>query len=353
MSSVSSAVYPSKKAGLKQFVQSLPKTELHIHIEGALEPELMFSLAQKHGMQLPYDSVEALRAAYDFEDLQSFLDLYYAGAAVLVDEEDFFALTQAYLKRVAKDNVVHVEIFFDPQTHTERGVAMGTIIAGITSALEWGERTYGISYKLIMCFLRHLSEEDAIQTWQQAQPYLEFIDGVGLDSGEKGNPPEKFKHVFAQVREAGLPVVAHAGEEGPAAYIRGAVEVLAVSRIDHGVRCVEDPLLVAELAESRMPLTVCPLSNQKLQVYPDLSKHNLKYLLDKGICVMINSDDPAYFGGYVNDNFDAIIEALDLSESDVRELVINGFEASWLEEPLKMAYIKQVQETKFEPELYS
>jgi adenosine deaminase len=328
---------------LKRLANKLPKTELHLHIEGSLEPELLFELAQRNNITLTYADVAEVRAAYQFSDLQSFLDIYYAGAAVLITEQDFFDLTRAYLERADADNVVHVEIFFDPQTHTERGVDIGVVIAGLRRGLLWGEATFGITNKLIMCFLRHLEEQDAFTVWEQALPYLQEIDGVGLDSGERGNPPEKFKNIYAAVREAGLPVVAHAGEEGPAEYVRSAVDVLKVSRIDHGVRCIEDPLLVAELAEARMPLTVCPLSNQKLQVYPDLADHTLKFLLDKGLCVMVNSDDPAYFGGYVNANFDACIEALPLTEMDIRQLAKNSFEASWLPESVKADYISQIE----------
>ena len=315
---------------IDDFIRGIPKTELHLHIEGTLEPELMFALAGKHGVKLPYASVAELRAAYQFDDLQSFLDLYYAGAAVLRDEDDFHALTIAYLKRAHADGVVHVEIFFDPQTHTERGVAFATALNGIRRALADGERDFGITHRLILCFLRHLSAEAAMQTLEQALPYKESIAAVGLDSSERGHPPAKFEAVFARARREGFLAVAHAGEEGPPAYIVEALDLLKVERIDHGVRCEEDPALVERLARTRVPLTVCPLSNVKLRVYQRIEDHNLKRLLDRGLCVTVNSDDPAYFGGYVGANFIAVQRGLGLTKDDIRALAANSIEASFL-----------------------
>jgi adenosine deaminase len=314
---------------LRDFIVSLPKAELHLHIEGTLEPEMLFDLAQRNGIVLPYANVDEVRAAYNFADLQAFLDLYYAGAAVLVSEEDFFDLTWAYLERAKADGVVHVEIFFDPQTHTERGIEFACVLNGISRALKLGELYLGITHRLIMCFLRHLSEESALETLDQARPYLQFIDGVGLDSGERGNPPAKFARAFQAARELGLRAVAHAGEEGPAGNICDALELLGVERIDHGVNAVDDAELVEYLATHRIPLTMCPLSNQRLQVTPDLSKHPLKRLMDDGVLVTVNSDDPAYFGGYVADNYVAIAEALNLSEAEIVQLAENSLLASW------------------------
>jgi len=309
---------------------AMPKAELHIHIEGSLEPELIFALSARNGVALPYASVEALRAAYAFTDLQSFLDIYYAGASVLLNEEDFFDLGLAYFRRAAADHVVHAELFFDPQTHTERGVPMKTVIDGLARACETAQRELGISALLILCFLRHLSEEAAFATLDDALPYLDRIVGVGLDSSERGHPPEKFARVFARCRALGLRLVAHAGEEGPPAYIWSALDVLHVERIDHGVRCVEDPALVARLAAERTPLTVCPLSNVKLCVYKTMAEHDLPALLDAGLCATVNSDDPAYFGGYLNQNFLATFEALpQLTARDAHALARNSFEASF------------------------
>ena len=309
---------------------AMPKAELHMHIEGSLEPELIFALAERNGVALPYANVEALRAAYAFTDLQSFLDIYYAGASVLLQEEDFFDMGMAYLRRAAADNVVHAELFFDPQTHTERGVPIRTVIDGLTRACETARRELGVSALLILCFLRHLSEEAAFTTLAEALPYREQFIGVGLDSSERGHPPEKFARVFARCRELGLRLVAHAGEEGPPASIWSALDVLHVERIDHGVRCVEDPALVARLAAERMPLTVCPLSNIKLCVYPTMAQHQLPALLAAGLCATINSDDPAYFGGYVNQNYLATFEALpQLTAQHAHQLASNSFEASF------------------------
>lgn len=314
---------------LREYVVSLPKAELHVHIEGTLEPEMMFSLAQRNGIEIPFSNAEEVRAAYDFADLQAFLDLYYAGAAVLITDEDFFDLTWAYLERAKADGVVHVEIFFDPQAHTGRGVELGIVLNGITRALKLGELELGITHRLIMCFLRHLSEDDALTALQEAKPYLQFIDGVGLDSGEQGNPPAKFERAFHAAHELGLRAVAHAGEEGPAGNVTDALELLMVERIDHGVNAIDDDALVERLATHRIPLTMCPLSNQRLQVTPDLREHPLKRLMEAGVLVTVNSDDPAYFGGYVADNYVAIAEALGLSEEEIAQLAENSLLASW------------------------
>lgn len=315
---------------IDDLIRILPKAELHLHIEGSLEPEMMFRLAERNHIKLPYANVETLRAAYQFEDLQSFLDLYYSGASVLITEQDFYDLTWAYCERAHADKVVHAEIFFDPQTHTARGIAFATVLDGISRALADAHRKLGMTSRLIMCFLRHLSEEDGFATLETALPYLERLHGVGLDSGEKGNPPTKFARLFERCRALGLPAVAHAGEEGPASYIVDALDILKVKRIDHGVRCSEDPELVHRLAHEKVPLTVCPLSNLKLNVVTRLDAHNLRDLLHAGVCVTVNSDDPAYFGGYLNDNLLACRASLDLNDDDVVQLVMNSFEASWL-----------------------
>ena len=312
-------------------IATLPKIELHLHIEGSLEPELMFELAARNSVALPWDSVEAVREAYRFSDLQSFLDIYYAGASVLITEKDFYDLTWAYLERCRSDKVRHTEIFFDPQTHTDRGIAFDTVVRGFTRALDDGREQLGISSHLILCFLRHLSAEAAMATLEEALPWRERIIGIGLDSSEKGHPPEKFKAVFDRAREEGFLTVAHAGEEGPAEYIRQALDLLKVRRIDHGVRCVEDPELVTRLAAEQIPLTVCPLSNVKLCVFDRLEDHNLKELLHAGVCVTLNSDDPAYFGGYIGENFSATAEALDLSLNDLERLARNAVQAAFLD----------------------
>lgn len=313
-----------------QFIAGLPKLELHLHIEGSLEPELMFELGRRNGVPLPWPDVASVRAAYDFDCLQSFLDLYYRGASVLITEQDFFVLTWAYLERCAADKVVHVEIFFDPQTHTARGIPFATVLGGIERALQTGEKEFGISWRLIMSFLRHLSEEEAFATLAQAEPFLARIHGIGLDSGEKGNPPSKFARVFARCRELGLPVVAHAGEEGPADYIWQAINELQVCRIDHGVRSADDPELLRYLADTRLPLTVCPLSNTRLKVFGNMAQHNVLRLLEQGLCVTINSDDPAYFGGYMGANFAALADGLGATMSQLCRLSLNAVEASWL-----------------------
>jgi adenine deaminase len=324
---------------------AMPKAELHIHIEGSLEPELIFRLAERNGVRLPYASVEALRAAYAFTDLQSFLDIYYAGASVLLKEEDFFEMAWAYLERAAADNVVHAEIFFDPQTHTERGVPIETVIRGLHHACRRAHAELGSSATLILCFLRHLSEEAALATLDEALPYRDRFIGVGLDSSERGHPPEKFARVFAKARAHGLHVVAHAGEEGPPAYIESALDVLQVERIDHGVRALESPPLVARLAQSRVPLTVCPLSNVKLCVFPQMASHNLTALLDAGLCVTINSDDPAYFGGYVHQNYLEAFAALPaLTRADAYRLAKNSFEAAFVDAQRKAAWTARLDE---------
>jgi len=317
-------------SSIDSFIRGIPKAELHLHIEGTLEPELMFALAARHGVALPYASVEELRAAYQFDSLQSFLDLYYAGAAVLRDEEDFHALTMAYLRRAHADGVVHVEIFFDPQTHTGRGIPFATVLNGIRRALLDGEAEFGISHRLILCFLRHLSADDAMRTLEQGLAYKDAIVAVGLDSSERGHPPSKFVEVFDRARREGFLTVAHAGEEGPPAYIVEALDLLKVSRIDHGVRCEEDAALVERLVRDRIPLTVCPLSNVKLCVYGNIEQHNLKRLLDRGLCVTVNSDDPAYFGGYVAENYLAVQRGLGLDKAGIAVLAANSIEASFL-----------------------
>jgi adenine deaminase len=313
---------------MKDFIQRLPKAELHLHIEGTLEPELMFERARRNGITLPYASVDALRRAYDFADLQSFLDLYYQGAAVLQTREDFRDMTLAYFRKAASQNVKYAEIFFDPQTHTQRGIPFDTVIQGIHDAQEAASRDLGLESKLILCFLRHLSEEDAQRTLDEALPYVDWLIAVGLDSSEVGHPPRKFANVFARAREAGLLAVAHAGEEGPPEYIEEALDILGVRRIDHGVRCLENPRLVDRLVAEQIPLTVCPLSNVKLRVFDTMRDHNLRKMLEHGLKVSINSDDPAYFGGYVNENYLAAAEALDLTEEELERIARNGFDSA-------------------------
>jgi adenosine deaminase len=327
-----------------ELARVLPKAELHLHIEGSLEPELIFALAQRNGVSLPYASVEALRAAYAFTDLQSFLDIYYAGASVLLHEADFYDMAWAYFERAHADHIIHVELFFDPQTHTGRGVPMAAVIQGLSRACADALPRLGISASLILCFLRHLSEEDAFATLEAALPHREHFIGVGLDSSELGHPPEKFERVFARCRALGLHVVAHAGEEGPPEYMWQAIDLLKVERIDHGVACLQDPLLVAELAHTRLPLTVCPLSNLKLRVVNDLREHPLKRMLDAGLCVTVNADDPAYFGGYLNANFVQTVDALGLSRDEVITLARNSFEASFLDAARRGACLQQLSQ---------
>ena len=323
---------------LQDVLQQMPKAELHIHIEGSLEPELIFELAQRNGVALAYESVESLRKAYAFDNLQSFLDIYYAGASVLLKEQDFYDMTMAYLQRAARDNVRHAEIFFDPQTHTARGVPFETVINGIWRACQDGP----ISASLIMCFLRHLSEDDALATLDEALPFRDKIIGVGLDSSEVGHPPEKFCRVFERCRQLGLHLVAHAGEEGPPEYIETALDLLNVERIDHGVRCLESPVLTERLAREQIALTVCPLSNIKLRVFEHMGQHNLLELLDAGLAATVNSDDPAYFGGYMNDNFLAAFDALPLGLSHAHRLARNSFNASFLEPEAKRAFVEEL-----------
>ena len=329
---------------MDSFIKHLPKVELHLHIEGTLEPELMFQLAKRNNVSIPFDNPDQVRGAYQFHNLQSFLDIYYQGANVLIHEQDFYDLTWAYLLKCQQDNVVHTEIFFDPQTHTERGIAFEVIISGITQALNQAEQELGISSQLNMCFLRHLDEDSAFETLKQALPYKDKIIAVGLDSSEKGNPPEKFKHVFQEAINQGFLTVAHAGEEGPAQNISDALSLLGITRIDHGVRCVEDEDLMEQLIAKRTPLTVCPLSNTKLKVFNTMQEHNIVELLRKGLCVTINSDDPAYFGGYMNDNFLAIANAHPLTKNELAQFSINAVEASFISPHAKEDLIAQVRQ---------
>ena len=315
---------------MKSFIERMPKAELHLHIEGTLEPELMFELASRNRIGLPYKTPQEVKKAYQFSDLQSFLDIYYQGSRVLVRDRDFYDLTWAYLTRAKQQNIRHAEVFFDPQAHTERGVPIGAVIEGIHQALRNGERDLGISSKLILCFLRHLSAEDAMRTFESALPYRDYFAGVGLDSSERDHPPEKFTDVFARARAEGFFVVAHAGEEGPPEYVWQALDTLRASRIDHGVRAIEDAALVERLRAERVPLTVCPLSNVKLRVFDSIHDHNLPELLEADLCVTINSDDPAYLGGYINENFIAVQDAFNLTKQEVLELARNSFEAAFL-----------------------
>ena len=335
---VSRAIPPIAADRLPDLLRAMPKAELHIHIEGSLEPELIFALARRNGVSIPYASVEELRRAYAFTDLQSFLDIYYAGASVLITEQDFHDMAWAYLERAAADRVARAEMFFDPQTHTERGVAMKTVIDGLHRACADAKSRLGIDAELILCFLRHLSEEDAFATLEQALPFRDRFIGVGLDSSEVGHPPEKFARVFARCRELGLHLVAHAGEEGPPAYVWSALDALKVERIDHGVQSAKDPALMQRLARDRIALTVCPLSNVKLCVFPDLRRHNLRQLLDAGLVATVNSDDPAYFGGYVNQNFVDTFAALGLTARHAWQLAANSFEASFTDAATKRGY---------------
>lgn len=325
-----------------ELIRVLPKAELHVHIEGTFEPELMFAIAQRNQIEIPYKSVEEVKQAYNFHNLQSFLDIYYAGAAVLVLEQDFYDLAWAYFEKCAEDKVMHTEMFFDPQTHTDHGVAFETVIQGLQRACDDAQKKLGISSHLIMCFLRHLSEEAAFETLQQALPFKQHIIAVGLDSSEVGHPPSKFERVFAQARAEGFLAVAHAGEEGPAQYVWEALDLLQVNRIDHGVRSEEDAQLMQRLIDEKMPLTVCPLSNLKLCVVKDMTQHNIRRLLQQGVHVTVNSDDPSYFGGYMNDNFISITEALDLSIDEIKQLAKNSFQASFISETAKQKWIQQI-----------
>lgn len=327
-----------------ELIRVLPKAELHVHIEGTFEPELMFEIAQRNHIQIPYQSVEEIKQAYNFHNLQSFLDIYYAGANVLVHEQDFYDLAWAYFEKCAEDKVVHTEMFFDPQTHTERGVEFATVLNGLKRACTDAKDKLGISSQLIMCFLRHLSEEAAFKTLEQASAFKDDIIAVGLDSSEVGHPPSKFERVFAKAREAGFLIVAHAGEEGPPEYVWEALDLLQVNRIDHGVRSDEDPALLQRLIDEKMPLTVCPLSNLKLCVVEDMAEHNIHRLLKQGVHVTINSDDPSYFGGYMNDNFLAVHTALNLSNDELKQLAINSFEASFIDSAEKQKWIATIQQ---------
>ena len=323
-------------------IKRLPKCELHIHIEGSLEPELMLALARRNGVRLKYESVDAVRQAYRFRNLQDFLDIYYQGMSVLITEQDFYDLAFAYLQRAHADNVRHVEMFFDPQGHTARGIAFATVIGGLHRAIVDAERQLGVRASLIMCFLRHLDEADAEQTLDSALAFKDKIVGIGLDSSETGNPPSKFKHVFRRAHDAGFFLTAHAGEEGPPSYVWEALDVLGVGRIDHGNRALQDQTLVGRLARERMALTVCPLSNLRLRVVPDLKLHPLRQMMEKGLVVTVNSDDPAYFGGYVNDNYRAVSDALSLGRDEIVAIVRNGFQASLMTKPDKGAALAEV-----------
>lgn len=328
---------------IEDFICNIPKAELHVHLEGTFEPELMFKIAERNKLKINYQSVEELKAAYDFNNLQEFLDIYYSGADVLIEEQDFYDLTWAYLQKIHSQQVLHTEVFFDPQTHCMRGVSFHTVISGIHRALEDGREKLGISYKLILSILRHLSEESAFQSLREALPYKSRIMAIGLDSSEKGHPPSKFEQVFALAREEGFLTVAHAGEEGPPEYVWEALNLLHVSRIDHGNRSLEDPALVGELVRRNMPLTVCPLSNLKLKVVQDMTRHPLTEMLEKGILATVNSDDPAYFGGYVNENFQEAAKALNLTREQIVQLAKNSFTASFLGEKEKLEMIEKVE----------
>lgn len=329
---------------MEKFINGIPKAELHLHIEGTLEPELMFEIAKRNQIVLPYDSVDQLKNAYQFSNLQDFLDIYYAGANVLINEQDFYDLTWAYLQKVHAQNVVHVEIFFDPQTHTDRGVSFDTVIKGIHAALEAGKEQLNISYKLIMSYLRHLDEASAFQTLQQSLPYRSWIFGVGLDSSEVGNPPSKFKNVFEASSKEGFALMAHGGEEGPPEYIWEALNLLNIDRLDHGNRSLEDDQLVEELVSRKIGLTVCPISNLKLNVVKDMKYHPLKLMLEKGLLVSINSDDPAYFGGYLNENYNAVTQDLFLTKSEISRLAKNSFSTSFLTDHEKSYWINQIDQ---------
>jgi adenosine deaminase len=327
---------------ITEFVRKLPKAELHLHIEGTLEPAMLVRLAEKHRIKLPYQSVDDVLRAYDFEDLQSFLDLYYLGAGVLQDDEDFHDLMFAYLERCKEEGIVHAEIMFDPQTHTDRGIPFATVLSGFLAAMDTARMEWDMSVSLIMCFLRHLTEESALQTLSEAEPYREYIQSVGLDSSELGHPPEKFQQAFAKAAEQGYRLVAHAGEEGPPAYIHSALDVLKVSRIDHGVRCLEDDSLVERLVADQIPVTVCPLSNVKLCVYDRLEDHPILAMLDRGLNVCINSDDPPYFGGYLLDNFVALRDSLSMSKHQAMQLAANSIRSSFADEDRKQKWLAQI-----------
>jgi adenosine deaminase len=325
---------------MNELIQLLPKAELHMHIEGSLEPELMFKLAERNGIELPYASVEDLRAKYNFNNLQEFLDIYYQGCAVLQTEQDFYDLAWAYLEKAKQNHVVHTEIFYDPQSHTDRGIPFDTAINGLYRAFDDAQEQLGISFHIIACFLRHLPEQDALDLYPEIYKHRDKILGIGLDSSELGHPPEKYQKVFAQAKKDGFKVVAHAGEEGPADYVKQAIELLQVDRIDHGNRCLDDEILTAQIVHKGLALTVCPLSNLKLRVVKDLKDHPIKKMLKKGLMATINSDDPAYFGGYINDNFQQLAEAVDLSDAEIVTLVKNSFKASFLPDSIKDIHLK-------------
>lgn len=325
-----------------ELIKKLPKAELHLHIEGSLEPELMFRLAKKNNVEIPYKDIEDVRSAYNFTNLQTFLDIYYAGANVLLTKDDFYDLTWEYILRCVEDNVIHTEIFFDPQTHTERGVPFEAVITGIKEALADAKAKYGITSCIIMCFLRHLSQEEAFETLEQALNYKDDIIGVGLDSSELGNPPSKFKEVFQKAKEEGFKLVAHAGEEADFSYIYEALDLLNINRIDHGVQSIKSPELMQRLKDEQMPLTVCPNSNIELRVFDTYKEHNIKELLDYGLNISVNSDDPAYFKGYVNQNFINLHENLPITEEDIVKLVKNSFRSAFISDELKDAYLAKV-----------
>ena len=327
---------------IAKFIREVPKTELHLHIEGTLEPELMFDLAKRNGIKIPYSNVNEVKSAYNFSNLETFLNIYYEGSKVLINEKDFFDLTWSYAVKCREDNIVHTEIFFDPQAHLSRGIKFETVINGINKALLKANKEFGLTYKIIMCFLRHLDEKSAFKVLDQAIEHKDKIIAVGLDSSEKGNPPSKFKNVFKKAIKEGFLTVAHAGEEGPPEYIWEAINLLEVKRIDHGVQCLKDEKLTKELIKKQIPLTVCPLSNVKLCVFKNLKEHNLKDLLNAGLMVMVNSDDPAYFGGYLNDNIVESQAALNLSKNELKTLIINSFKSSFLSEEKKMQWIKKI-----------
>jgi adenosine deaminase len=333
-----------ESSSLKKIIQGIPKAELHLHIEGSFEPELMFKIAKRNNITLAYDSIASLKKAYKFNNLQEFLDLYYIGAQVLIHEQDFYDLTWAYLTKVHSQNVVHVEVFFDPQTHTDRGISFDVIFNGIFKALEKAKEELNISYQLIMSYLRHLSEEEAFKTLESSLPYKQYIHGVGLDSSEMGNPPSKFSKVFKASADQGYKLVAHAGEEGPSTYIWEALDLLKVVRIDHGNRCLDDEALVERLLQEKVALTLCPLSNVALKVIQKMEEHPVAKMLDKGLIATIHSDDPAYFGGYMNENYYETAKALNLNKSQLMQLTINAFEASWLSTARKEEHINQVKE---------
>jgi adenosine deaminase len=328
----------------KAFIEGMPKAELHLHLEGSFEPELMFQIAQRNGLKLPYKNVEEVKNAYRFNNLQEFLDIYYAGAGVLITEQDFYDLTMAYLRKIHTENVMHTEVFFDPQTHTGRGISFETVFNGIEKALLQGEKEMGISFRIILCFLRHLDEASAFETLEMALPYKDKIIAVGLDSSELGNPPSKFERVFAKAREHGFLTVAHAGEEGPSSYIHEALNLLKVQRIDHGNRCLEDDALVEKLRSLKMPLTICPLSNLKLRVVKKMEDHPIRQLLQNGLMATVHSDDPAYFGGYMNDNYWAVAEALQLTREEIVQLARNSFDACFVDDSHKAKMHSQLND---------